>query len=168
MELVLGYKRSIRERIADRIVNVAKPLYFLLRFRRKTWKVTREELASYPINSLGKDLYNFLESNNVQLMPRAEFHDVFHLLLGYGTTMREETCIQFVSMGNGNYSLPHLVTNITSLLFFPENWGEYRKAIIRGRQAARFYDLDFEQLLKMPSNRLRECLLYKKERYILR
>ncbi len=167
MEITLSKKQSIREQIAGRIVNFSKPIYFLLRYKRKAWKVTQAELATYPQNSLGKDLSEFLTANNLQLMPKAEFHDVYHVLLGFGTTMREETCIQFVSMGNGNYSLPHLAANFTSLLFYPEHWGDFKDAFMRGRKAARFYDLDFENLLKMPTSRLRECLLYKRERYIL-
>ncbi len=167
MEITLVQKRSLRERLAGLIVNFSKPIYFLLRWKRKAWKVTQEELSAYPENSLGKDLSNFLTTNNIQLMPKAEFHDVYHVLLGYSTSMREETCIQFVSMGNGKYSLPHLAANFTSLLFYPEYWGDFKQAFLRGRKAARFHDLDFENLLKMPTNRLRECLLHKKDRYIL-
>ncbi len=82
-------------------------------------------------------------------MPSAEFHDVYHVLFGFATTMKEETCIQFIPMGNGRCTTPYVVTNAVSVVFYSENWWLYYRAFMIGRSANRFHDIDFEPMLLM-------------------
>jgi len=151
-------KQSLREAIAMTIVNAMKPVYFALRSNRKIWQTTQADLAAMPEGTLGRDLAHFLHNNGLTLMPRAEFHDVYHVLFGYGTTMREETCIQFLPMGNGRYSIPHIITNTVSLVFYPEHWSEYYKAYQMGRSANRFHDWDFEPMLCLRTTDVRKLI----------
>ncbi len=151
-------KPSIRETVAMIIVNAMKPVYFALRSHRKTWRTTQTDLAAMPEGTLGRDLSVFLQNNGLTLMPKAEFHDVYHVLFGFGTTMREETCIQFLPMGNGRYSIPHIITNAVSLVFYPEHWGDYYKAYHMGRRANTFHDWDFEPMLCLKTTVVRKLI----------
>lgn len=143
----LTTRKSFRDSIANTLVSMGKPVYQILRYRRKPWNLNVEELHKHPENSLEKELASFLKENQFELMPRAEFHDVYHVLFGYGTTMREETSIQFIVIGNGHWSLPNLVSSGVALVFYPENWGEYRKAYQKGIAAKQFHHQDFRELL---------------------
>ena len=159
---VAAAHRPLRERIAEGIVSTMKPVYFLLRQNRRTWSTTYHDLAAMPPGTLGNDLARFLHSNGLALMPRAEFHDVYHVLFGYGTTMKEETCIQFIPFGNGRYTVPHIVTNSVALVFYPELWGDFYRAFVRGRKANKFHDWDFEPMLMMKTEDVRGMIFRKK------
>lgn len=138
---------SFRDSVANKLVAIGKPIHTIMRYRRKPWNISKKELSEYPENSLGQQLYQFLEQNEFELMPRIEFHDVYHVLFQLGTTMREETNIQFVVIGNGKRSLPNLIATVVCVVFYPEYWNEFRKAYQRGRNAKKFYDLKFIELL---------------------
>lgn len=148
-------RTSLRDRVANTLVAAGKPVYTLMRFRRKPWPLTKEDLQNYASGTLGHDLYCFLEMHHFELMPRAEFHDIFHVLLQMSTNMRDETSIQFVVIGNGKWSLPNLVSSGVALVFYPEHWSTYRKAYQRGKSARTFYDAPFLQLLEQPTTELR-------------
>lgn len=152
---ITRHRQSIREALAWKIVNTLKPVYFFLRRQRKPWSITVEQMGAMPEGSLGRDVYLFLEENNLALMPRAEFHDVHHVLFGYGTNIKDETLVQFVPLGNGKVSLPYLASTIVSILFYPEYWDDFYKAFQRGRKATTFYNWDFESLLTQPTSEIR-------------
>lgn len=154
----LTTRASLRDAIANKLVSFGKPIYKILRYRRKAWEVQQGSLKDYPLNSLGHELYSFLKRNEFQLMPRAEFHDVFHVLFNYGISMREETAIQFVVLGNGKWSLPNVISSSVAIVFYPEYWGDYKKAYLYGKKAAHFYHLDFENLLNQDLVELRKSL----------
>ncbi len=157
-QVLLQASTPLRERAAMILVNAMKPLYFYMRRDRKVWSVTQEELGQMPTGTLGKDLYNFLNANGLTLMPRAEFHDVHHVLFRFGTTMQDETTIQFVSLGNGRYTIPHIITNIVSVVFYPEHWGMYMDAFKLGRSANKFHDWDFETMLRIQTTEVRRMI----------
>jgi ubiquinone biosynthesis protein Coq4 len=138
-----------------------KPVYFILRRNRKPWQITYDGLARMPQGTLGYDLAQFLYKNEIALMPRAEFHDVYHVLFNYGTTMKEETCIQFIPFGNGRFSIPHIVTNTIALALYPESWGDFYNAFRKGRSANRFHDWDFELMLHMKTDDVRKMIFSK-------
>ena len=95
---------------------------------------------------------------NKRGLPRAEFHDVYHVLFEYGTNIRDEAMIQFVPLGNGRRSLPYVACTIVSAVFYPEFWGSFYEAFMRGRQANTFHNWDFEPLLTLPTAEVREMI----------
>ena len=157
-QMTIHARTPLRERIAMIMVNAMKPVYFYMRRHRKAWTVTQDELCRMPAGTLGRDLGNFLTANGLMLMPKAEFHDVYHVLFRFGTTMPEETAIQFVSLGNGRYTLPHIVTNIVSLVFYPQHWDKYLQAYRTGRAASKFHHLDFEPMLRLQTSEVRDMI----------
>lgn len=152
-------RQPLRDRIALMLVAMMKPVYFLLRHDRKVWSTSYVDLASMPEGTLGKDLAKFLYANQLELMPRAEFHDVYHVLFGFSTIMKDETTIQFVVLGNGRWTLPHLVTNSISLVFYPEHWGVYYRAFQLGRRCNRFHNWDFEPMLGLRTDEVRKLVM---------
>ena len=149
-------RASFRDQVANSLVKLGKPIYAIMRIRRKPWQEDVTSLATYPENSLGNDLSQFLARNEFELMPRAEFHDVYHVLFEYGTSMREETAIQFVVIGNGRWSLPNLVSSVVAIVFYPEHWSFYKESYVKGKLARRFYDIDFHEHLSNDTNSLRK------------
>lgn len=154
-------KSSIRESIAGMLVSFSKPLYLILRRNRQPWKITMESLSQMKVNTLGYDLYLFLSKNNLTIMPRAEFHDVYHVLFEYGTDMKGETKIQFVPLGNGRTSMPFLISTFVSAIFYPEHWEEFYKAFKRGRNANTFHNWNFEELLNKKTTEIRKMMFEK-------
>ncbi len=65
MSIPLNYAaaahRLIRDRVAEKIVNIMKPVYFLMRKNRRAWNVTQADLAGMPKGPLGRDLADFLK-----------------------------------------------------------------------------------------------------------
>jgi len=125
------------------------------------WNVTLEKLKRFPPQTLGSDLSLFLEKEGLELMPKFESHDVYHVLLKYKTTVVDEARMQFFLMGNRKYSLYIIGTNLIALIFYPEKIRVFLKEFQKGRTALSIGKWDFEYLLHEPTNILRK-LIFKK------
>lgn len=137
----------LRDRVADLLVSAGKPVYAILRHQRQPWAITKAQLRRFDENTVGHALAAFLDRHGFELIPRAEFHDVFHVLFGLETSMREETSLQFVVIGNGKWSLPNVASSAVAWVLYPENWTCYRDAFLRGKRARTFHDMPLERLL---------------------
>lgn len=144
------HRQPFRERLARNLAYGLLPLYFLMRRKRKPWTTTLADMQQMPPGSLGNEIAAFLVQHNMQLIPRAEWHDVYHVLFGYGTNIRDEGCVQFLPLGNGRRSIPYLVCNLVSALLYPEYWSDFYDAYHKGKAARKFHDWNFEPLLKLP------------------
>lgn len=154
-------QQPLRERLSWKLAYGLKPLYMKLRPNLKAWDMTTESLAAMPPGTLGNDVARFLIRHNVSLIPKVEWHDVYHVLLEYETNIKDELCIQFVPMGNGRWSVPHLACNLFSIVCYPEYWGDFYVAFMRGYNARKFHDWDFEQLLHLKTAELRKMIFDK-------
>lgn len=160
-QLELIQRQSFRERLSWKIAYALKPLYFALRKDRKEWNITISSLNAMPDGTLGNDVGRFLTRHNLDIMPRAEWHDVYHVLFGYETNIRDEACIQFVPLGNGRFSVPYIACTLVSAVFYPEFWGDFYAAYMRGYNANKFHDWDFEQLLHLKTSEVRKMIFDK-------
>jgi len=154
----LVHRQSFRERLSWKIAYSLKPLYFFLRRNRKAWSVTVADMQQMPTGSLGYDVAAFLMRHNLEIMPQAEWHDVYHVLFGYETNIRDEACIQFVPLGNGRCSVPYLACTLVSAVFYPEFWPDFYAAFQRGRAANKFHDWDFEPMLQLQTSAVRTMI----------
>ena len=154
----LVQRTGFRDRLSEFLVNSFKPLYLFMRKDKTPWKITMGTLAAMPAGTLGKDVANFLQANGLSIMPRAELHDVYHVLFGYSTLMKDETCIQFVPLGNGRISAPYVASTLVAAVFYPEYWPDFYAAFRRGRAAATFHNWDFEPLLQLPTEQVRRMI----------
>ena len=156
--IAMPRRQSIRERLAWKIAYALKPLYFAMRRDRKQWNITYDDLALMPEGTLGNDLAKFLYTNQLDIMPRAEFHDVYHVLFDYGTDIKDEACIQFVPVGNGRRSLPYLACITVTMVFYPEHLEDFYKAYLKGKNAVKFHNWDFEPMLQMKTSEVRKMI----------
>ena len=155
----LSYSLRLRERCMIWLVAITFPVYERV-FRRHspTWQQDRSSLMYYEPDSLGRALGYFLTEHEMELIPRSENHDVFHVLLNYGTTVLAESEMQFCLLGNGKRSLFVLGTCAIAWLAFPEYWSAFRAAWRRGKRLRRFYHWYFEYLLNEPLEELRKFI----------
>ena len=113
---------------------MALPILQLIR-KPAVFPYSPEELKQLPDGSLGKDLLNFLETRQLQLLPHYAKHDIKHILLNYDTTDEGEGCLQCFMLGNGHLSFPVIATVVYGFVTMPEYWKKFRVAYRRGRQS---------------------------------
>lgn len=80
------------------------------------------QLQELPEGTLGKDIANCLEKNNLRLVPNYESHDLKHVLLDFKMTPEDEIRMQAFMLGNGNYSIPSFAIFIFGALLLPDLW----------------------------------------------
>lgn len=150
---------GLRARLMLQLVKIAYYIYRrFYKTDKRAWRQSRRDLRGKPAGSLGRSLAAFLDEGGFELMPRFEDHDVFHVLLGYGSDIPAEACLQFCLLGNGKRSINVYGTVLLATLVFPEHWGDFRRACERGRRARPFTHWDFEYLLNEPVGRLRALI----------
>ncbi|RYD56695.1 MAG: hypothetical protein EOP56_11645 [Sphingobacteriales bacterium] len=160
-QIELTQQQLWREKISWKIAYGMKPLYMMLRKDLKPWKTTQEDMATMPEGTLGNDVAKFLTRHNVTLISKVEWHDVYHVVFGYETNIKDELCIQFVPMGNGRYSPPYLLCNLFAMVCYPEYWGDFYIAYMRGYNARRFHGWDFEKMLHLKTSEVRKMMFDK-------
>lgn len=149
---------SLREKMIFLLLSAGTFLHTRLYLKRKPWHLNAAKLAQFPLYSLGRKMSEFYQLQKFEPIPKAENHDVFHLLLGFSTSVKEETCMQFVLAGNGKRSPFTIGTCILSLLLFPENFSLYRNCFKKGKRILPFTHLNFRQLLSTNLNQLKSNL----------
>jgi ubiquinone biosynthesis protein Coq4 len=130
----------------------------VLRIIRKTeiFPYTRDGLKRFPDETLGKDLYNFLELKQLDLLPYYARHDIKHILLNYDTTDEGEGCLQCFMLGNRHISFPVIATVMYGFITMPEYWGSFKKAFSRGRKCAPISNWKWFDILDQPTASLKQ------------
>jgi ubiquinone biosynthesis protein Coq4 len=149
--------------------NTNRREYYLLRFlswvtpfhasvfrrRRVAWGLNTADLCRFPTETLGHSLGLFLRRHNLEPVAKAERHDCFHVLLGFGASLKEETSMQWFLIGNGKLSLFTYGTAVLAILMLPEYFGSYYRAFISGRNAPSIHNWNFYKLLHCDARHLR-------------
>ncbi|GAL87791.1 hypothetical protein MYP_5022 [Sporocytophaga myxococcoides] len=91
-----------------------------------------KKLQELPDGTLGKDIANCLEKNNLRLVPNFESHDLKHILLDFKMTPVDEIRMQAFMLGNGNYSIPSFAIFIFGALLLPDLWTTFYNDYING------------------------------------
>jgi ubiquinone biosynthesis protein Coq4 len=139
---------AFREYFLSYMVEKTSGIYTkLLKKNSVGWNLTKLDLQHYETNTLGYHLYQFLEEKNIDLMPKHESHDLFHIIANYDVSGIEECRLQFFLLGNGKCSIYLLISLAMAIILFPEKIIDFKKHIQRGQRANRFYDWDFKNLL---------------------
>ena len=108
-------------------------LPFLKMMRKPTiFPYSKDALQQMPKNTLGNDLYQFLEIKKLDLLPYYAKHDIKHILLGYDTTDEGEVCLQCFMLGNKHISFPVAATVLYGFFTMPEYWSKFIIAYNRG------------------------------------
>jgi len=139
---------SIRERFIIWLFYFSKEAYRkTIKRTQPKWKLSMSILENMQEGTLGKDLYLFLNDHNFKLEPKYERHDVYHVLTGYAPSVQGEICLAMFNVGNGKRSLYTGGVALIGAVLLLEQYSEFRKAFLRGKQAERYIDWDFENLL---------------------
>lgn len=121
--------------------NIALPLLKHIR-KPKPFPYTVQELSELPNGTLGKDLYDFIEEKDLQLLTHYARHDMKHIVLGIDTTEQGELCLQSFMLGNGRISFPVLATVLFGLFTAPEYWKSMRQSYKKGRRCTSIHGWD--------------------------
>jgi len=164
--LTSGKASSIRSFLLGKVALPSVLLYRDIFKQHKTaWGENKETLKRHPKDSIGRELSHFLYQNEIDLEPRMENHDYFHVVLGYGTTLPEEAALHFFLIGNGKQSHYPFIAAFVGFLFFPEYYDLYIDAYHRGRctrpfvnwSSWKFLSSDLEQFrgeIALPERRI--------------
>jgi len=134
---------------------IALPMLRIIR-RPITFPHEMEQLSAFPPETLGHDLYLFLDQRGLPLLKHYARHDLKHVLLGYDTTDEGEACLQCFMLGNGRVSFPVLATFFYSFVTMPEYWKRMYAAWKKGRQCPSIHGWDWNCLLSVPTAVLRD------------
>ncbi|MBC7866093.1 MAG: hypothetical protein H7X88_01050, partial [Gloeobacteraceae cyanobacterium ES-bin-316] len=101
---------NIRSKILVYLTHkMALPVLKILR-KPEVFPFSKKQLMQFEEGSLGKDLVNFIDDKELELLPYYARHDIKHILFGYDTTDDGEVCLQSFMMGNGHLSFPVVAT----------------------------------------------------------
>lgn len=143
------YKQIVKARSAILVLlthQLALPLLRLIR-RPERFPYELHDLQKMDEGTLGFDLYQFITSRNLQLLPHYAKHDIKHILLAYDTTDEGEVCLQMFMMGNGHISFPVVATILYGFATMPEHWSEFVKAFRKGQAATQIAEWDWFGIL---------------------
>ena len=155
---------NARETYLPLLVEWMKKGYMtLIHPNRKPWGETTSSLSQYHKGSLGNVLQNFLLSGGIELEPKYESHDVYHVITGYGLGLNNEARMFFFLFGNGKRSLSILGSMLVALVFIPDLIPTFYEDFKRGKDFFPLKRIDFSKLLSynfesvMSTVRRRKC-----------
>jgi len=120
----------------------ALPVLKIVR-RKKAFPYSMEQLSAMPFDTVGNEVWQLLNENNLRLLPYYERHDIKHVVLGYPFTDEGEVCLQFFMLANGRVSFPVLATVLYGLATMPEYYASFKEAYARGKEAGDLSQLDW-------------------------
>lgn len=160
LELLLRPAYSLRALLCEHLEAIAKPLYVRLLKRDKTaWGHSKTTLRHFAPGTLGHDLYRFLQEHNLEIMPKLEVHDVFHVLFELQPNVPDEVRLQALLLGNGHRSFYVYSAVLIGCMLFPEYFTDFKMAYQKGKRCRRCTHWRFEYLLQEPTNELREFIV---------
>ena len=139
---------KLRARFLNWLVNNTATLYLnTFKAHKPKWNYGLDDLRSFPTGSLGKELANFLDENKIDLIPKAENHDVFHLVTGFDIRAKDEIAMQYWLVGNGKLTPYTIGTCLIGMTVMPEFWKTYFKALKKGTKSPSIARWDFQNML---------------------
>lgn len=116
------------------------------------------QLQELPNGTLGKDIANCLEKNNLRLVPNYESHDLKHVLLNFKMTPVDEIRMQAFMLGNSNYSIPSFAIFIFGALLLPDLWTTFYKDYKNGRNSKPIKTWTIEEYAHCQTSTLRQIV----------
>jgi len=116
------------------------------------------QLKELPEGTLGKDIANCLEKNNLRLVPKYENHDLKHVLLDFKMTPVDEIRLQAFMLGNGNHSIPSFAIFIFGALLLPDLWKTFYKDYKNGKNSKLIKTWTIEEFAHCQTSTLRQII----------
>ncbi len=117
------------------------------------------QLQKLPDGTLGKDIANCLEKNNLRLVPNYESHDLKHVLLGFKMTPDDEIRMQAFMLGNGNYSIPSFAIFLFGAMLLPDLWTTFYKDYKKGLNSKPIKTWTIEEYAHCQTSTLQQIVL---------
>lgn len=158
-KVLLIMRKSLRFYLLVFLYNHSQKLYVkLFKFRKKAWDIRQHELLLFPEATIGRELGLFYQKHQIQMMPKLENHDMFHLISETGIQPQDEIAMQFYLLGNGKISLYLLGVLVLGLIIYPEHLRYYQSHFKKGANARTYYHWQFEHLLWQNLNKTKEFI----------
>lgn len=147
---------KLREKLCAWLFEVTKKPYAMLFKKNKAaWGLNSTTLLTYPAGSLGHETGQFLQLNGFELISKLETHDVYHVITGMTTSVKDEVGMQFLLLGNGKKSLYLFSTIGICIFLLPEYLKYFHQCYKRGKRYHAIYKLDLHQELNTQLAHLR-------------
>jgi len=117
------------------------------------------ELKEFSEGTLGKEIYNCLNRNDITLVPKYESHDLKHVFLDYEMTAEGEVRMQAFMLGNGNYTVPCFAILTFGVILLPEMLPIFYSDYKKGRNSVQISDWTIDKYATRNLNALRTQLL---------
>lgn len=158
---------NIRLSIMLILYNSSQKIYTqLFKQHKLAWNISKKDFLKFPKESLGYHLGLFYEDKGFDIIPKLENHDVFHVITESGTEIQEEVAMQYLLLGNGKISLYQFAMIAIGTCIYPEYLKVYLKALSKGIRMQKFYDLDFQALLKIPLHDIKSALTFNLKKHL--
>jgi ubiquinone biosynthesis protein Coq4 len=138
---------------------MALPVLRIIR-KPEIFPYTRDELKQFPDETLGKNLVDFLDAKQLDLLSYYARHDIKHILLDYDTTDEGEGCLQCFMLGNGHVSFPVIATVLYAFVTMPEYWTSFKRAYGRGKECAPIANWKWFEILNEPTAKLKQKIKF--------
>lgn len=136
-----------RDKLYERLFYLSENWYRRnFKKNRIPWNVSMDSLRRYKTDQLGYSYYAFLSKNNLNILPKLETHDMFHVLTNTNTEVKHEIALQFYLLGNGKRSFYQFMVLLFSIGYI-EKLPLFIKAYKKGKQSNPFHHLNYESLL---------------------
>ncbi|MBD3638811.1 MAG: hypothetical protein HUJ25_15770 [Crocinitomicaceae bacterium] len=147
---------KIREKICAWLFEASKkPYAFIFKRNKKAWSQTSSQLLQFPEGTLGKKVGEFLRKNQFELLDKLESHDVYHVITGMSTSVKDEVGMQFLLLGNGKRSLYLFSTVSICILLLPEYLKYFMKCYKKGKLYHPIHKLNLKLELNNSLNEIR-------------
>lgn len=139
---------------------MALPVLRIIR-KPEIFPYSRDELRKFPAETLGKNLVDFLDERQLELLPYYARHDIKHILLDYDTTDEGEGSLQCFMLGNGHISFPVFATVLYGFVTMPEYWTSFKMAYNRGKKSEPIANWKWFEILNEPTEKLKQKINFK-------
>lgn len=145
------------EKISEWIIRVSfkVSVWLIERFyNMKLYDEQLKKLRKLETGTLGREIADCLDRDDLKLVPHYESHDLKHSLLNFKMTPIDEIRMQAFMIGNGNISIPSIAIFTFGFILLPSQWIRLAKDFqiglnsksIKNWTIAEFAEQDLEQL----------------------
>lgn len=152
---------NVHLKISSIVAKIIGPMVFNFGIKEEPWNLSTADLLQFPEGTVGKHVGEFLKKDKLEPIPRAESHDVLHVLLDYSVHFKDEVAMQFFLRGNGNNSIASCLTSVGAWCLLPTQWTYLKNAYSRGKNSADVSKLNYRAVLNENLNDIKTKLLNK-------
>ncbi len=144
--------QTFRESFFLFLFKISEDIYRKIFKRNKqAWQTTKADLKQLAPDTIGFGYFKFLDKNGFDILPKLENHDLFHVVTGASTQVRDELALQFYLLGNGKKSLYQYCVLLSSVVWI-DHATYFVTAYKKGAQSKPFSDTKFEKILSQNMN----------------